>query len=89
MNLWAAHDFAAMSCCDLDLQSSKPNVARDTSIQYNDYLCVIVVKLTTNNEVMDRTQFLLQCHAMTLTFKVATEILHATRRLNIVINSVK
>jgi len=32
---------------------------------------------------------LLQGHAVTLTFKVATQILHATRRLNMVIISVK
>jgi hypothetical protein len=38
---------------------------------------------------MGRTQFLLQCHAVTLTIKVATEMLHATRCLNMVIISVK
>jgi len=32
---------------------------------------------------------LLQGHAVTLTFKVATQILLATRRLNMVITSVK
>jgi len=32
---------------------------------------------------------LLQCLAVTLTFKVATQILHATRRLDMAIISVK
>jgi len=32
---------------------------------------------------------MLQGHAVTLTFKVATQMLHATRRLNMVIVSVK
>ena len=32
---------------------------------------------------------LLQCHAVTLTFKVATRMLNATRRVNMVINYVK
>jgi hypothetical protein len=32
------------SCCDLDLQNSDPNVARDTSSQYGDDFCEIVVK---------------------------------------------
>ena len=32
---------------------------------------------------------LLQCHAVTLTFKVATQILHATRHLDMAIISVK
>ena len=30
MKLWAGHDFAAMSCCDLDLQGNVPNVACNT-----------------------------------------------------------
>ena len=42
--LWAGHDFAANSCCDLDLQGSNPNVARDTSSQYGDHFCNIVLK---------------------------------------------
>jgi len=33
--------------------------------------------------------FLLQGHAVTLTFKVATQILHVTRRLKMIIISVK
>jgi len=32
---------------------------------------------------------LLQCRAVTLTFKVGTQMLHATRHLNIVVISVK
>jgi len=42
--LWAELDFAAMSCCDLDLQGRDPNVARDTSTQYGDQFCEIVSK---------------------------------------------
>ena len=38
---------------------------------------------------MGQTRFLLQGHALTLTFKVATQILRVTRRLNMVIISVK
>jgi len=40
--LWAGHDFAARSCCDLDLHGSDPNVARYTSSQYNDHFCEVV-----------------------------------------------
>ena len=29
--LWARHDFAAQSCCDLDLQGSDQNLASDMS----------------------------------------------------------
>ena len=42
--LWARHDFAARSCCDLDLQGNDPNVVRDTSSQYGDYFFETVVK---------------------------------------------
>jgi len=38
------HDFAARSCSDLDLQSSDPNVARDTSSQYGDHFDEKVLK---------------------------------------------
>ena len=38
---------------------------------------------------MDRTRFFLQGRAVTLTLKVATQMLCATRRLNMVITSVK
>ena len=42
--LWAGHDFAARSCCDLDLQDSDQNVTRDMSFEYCDHFCEIVVK---------------------------------------------
>ena len=42
--LWARHDFAARSSCDLDLQGSDPNVARGTSSQYGDNFREIFVK---------------------------------------------
>jgi len=42
--LWAVNNFAKRSCCDLDLQGSDPNVARDTSSQYGDQLCKIILK---------------------------------------------
>jgi len=38
---------------------------------------------------MDRPRFLLQGHAVTLTFKVAIQMLLTTRRLNMVIIPVK
>jgi len=38
---------------------------------------------------MGETRFLVQGHAVTLTFKDATQILHVTRRHNMVIISVK
>jgi hypothetical protein len=44
-NLRAGHDFAARSCCDLDLQGSDPNIARDTSSQYGDHLCEMVIQI--------------------------------------------
>jgi len=42
--LWSGHDFAATSCCDLDLKGSDLNVARDMSSQYGDHFCEIVLK---------------------------------------------
>jgi hypothetical protein len=44
MKLWTGHDFAARSCCDLDLQGSNLNVACDTSSQYGDHFCEKVLK---------------------------------------------
>jgi len=44
MKLWAGHDFAARSCCDLDLQGRDPNFARDTLSQYDDHFGDIVLK---------------------------------------------
>jgi len=41
---WAGHDFAARSCCDLDLQGSDQNDTRDMSSKYGDHLCEIIVK---------------------------------------------
>ena len=43
MKIWGGHDFAARSCCDVDLQGSDPNHAHDTS-QYGDHFCEIVLK---------------------------------------------
>jgi len=42
--LWARHDFAAMSCGDIDLQGRDPNLAFDTSSHYEDHFCEIVLK---------------------------------------------
>ena len=42
--LWVGHNFAARSCCDLDLQGSDQNVACDRSSLYGDYSCEIFVK---------------------------------------------
>jgi len=42
--LWAGNEFAATSRCDLDLQGSVPNVARDTSSQYGDHFGKIFLK---------------------------------------------
>ena len=41
---WARHNFASMSCCDLDLQCSDPNIALDMSPQYGNHFCEKVVK---------------------------------------------
>ena len=42
--LWAGHDFAARSRCDLDLQGSYLNLARYMSTQYGDHFCELVLK---------------------------------------------
>jgi len=42
--LLGGYDFAARSCCDLDLQGSDPNLAGNTSSQCGDNLREIVVK---------------------------------------------
>jgi hypothetical protein len=83
------HDIAARSCCDLDLQGSQQNVARDTSSQYGDLFCEIVVKSNFKKRNYGPDTILLQGHAVTLTFKVLTQILHATNRFNMVIIFVK
>jgi len=75
--LWAGHDFAARSCCDLDLQGFDPNVVCNTSSQYGDHSCEIVVKSNFKLRSYGADTILLQGHAVTLTFNVATQILLA------------
>jgi len=87
--LWAGHNFAARSCCDLDPQGSNPNVVRDTSSQYVDHFCEIDFKSDFKKRSCGPDTIFLQGHAVTLTFKVATQVLCATHRLNMVMNSVK
>jgi len=87
--LWAGHNFATRSCCDLDLQGSNPNVVRDTLSQYVDHFCEIDFKSDLKKGSYGPDTILLQGHAVILTFKVATQILLATHRLNMVMNSVK
>jgi hypothetical protein len=78
-----------MSCCDLDLQGSDPNVACDMSSHYGDHFCEIVLKSDLKYQSYGPDTILLQGHAVTLTFKVVTQMLGATPRLNMVIISVK
>jgi len=73
--LWAGNNFAKRSCCDLDLQGSDPNVARDMSCQYGDQLCEIILK----------SDFKLWAIKILL----KAQMLHPTRRLNMVIISVQ
>jgi len=87
--MWAIHDFAARSCCDLDLQGSDPNLACDTSSQYGDHLCEIVLKSDFKYQSYGPDMILRQGHAVTLAFKVATQMLRVTRGLNMAIISVK
>jgi len=86
---WARHDFAARSCCDLGLQGSNPNKARDILSQYGDHSCKIVVKFDFKSQSFGPKTILLKGHAVTLTFKVATQMLRATRHLNMVTISMK
>jgi len=81
----AGYDFVARSCCDLDLHGSDPNVARDTSSQYGDHFCELGSKSYFKKRSYGPDTIVLQGHAVTLTFKVATQILRATRYLNMVI----
>jgi len=67
-------DFAARSCCDLDLQDSNTNIARDMLSQYGDNFCEIVWKSDFKKPSHCPDTILLQGHAVTLTFKVATQI---------------
>jgi len=87
--LWTGHDFAVTSCCDLDLQGSNQNVACDMSSKYGDHFCKIVVKSNFKRPSCGADTILLQGHAVTLTFKIATQILLTTRQLNMVIISMK
>jgi len=57
--------------------------------QNGDHFCEIVLKLNFKKQSYEPDTILLQGHAVTLTFKVATQILHATLRLNMAIISVK
>jgi len=86
--LWAGHNFAARSCCDFDLHGSEPN-ARDTSSQYGDHFCEIFSKFDFKLQSNGSDMILLQGRTVTLTFKVGTQMLRATRRLNMVVISVK
>jgi len=73
-------------CC---LQGSNPNVARDTLSKYGDQSCEIVVKSDFKSQSYGPDTILLLGYAVTLTFKVATQMLHKTRRFNMVIIFVK
>ena len=73
---------------DLDLQGSDQYVASETSSQYGDHFCEIVVKSNIKKSYGPDT-ILLQGHAVTLTSKVATQMLWAVRHLNMVIITVK
>jgi len=42
--LLAKHEVSTRSCCDLDLQGSDLNVARDTLSRYVDHICEKVLK---------------------------------------------
>jgi len=68
---------------------SDPNVARDTPRQYDDQLCKIIVKSDFKKQSYWPNTILPKGHAVTLTFKVAAKMLHVTRRLKMVIISVK
>jgi len=41
----AGHNFAARSCCDLDLQGSDPNVVCDTLSQYGEHFCKKLISI--------------------------------------------
>jgi len=57
--------------------------------QYGDHFCEIFSKSDFKLQCYGPNTNLLQGGAVTLTFKVATQMLRATRRLNMVIISVK
>ena len=81
--------FAARSCCDLELQGSDPNVARDMSSQYGDHFSEIFMRSNFKKQSYGPDTLLLQGNSVTLTFKVGTQMLSATRHLNMVVISVK
>ena len=64
-------------------------LACDTSYQYGYHFCEKVLKSDLKKRNYEPDIILLQGHAVTLTLKLTTQLLHATRRLNIVIISVK
>ena len=53
--------------------------------QYGDHSCEIVVKFDFKSQSFVPETILLKGHTVTLTFKVVTHMLYATRRLNMVI----
>ena len=57
--------------------------------QYGDHSCEIVVNFDFKSQGYGPETILLKDHTVTLTFKVATQMLCATRRLNMVIIYVK
>jgi len=60
------------------------------SSQHGDHLCEIVLEQDFKKRSYGPDMIMLKGHAVTLTFKVATtQMLHATRRVNMVINYVK
>ena len=61
---------------------------RETSSQYGDNYCEIVLKSDKQQSYGPDT-ILQHGHAVTLTFKVVTQMLRVTRRRNMVIISVK
>jgi hypothetical protein len=74
-------------------QSSKcknnPNIVHNTLSQYGDHFCEIVVKSDFKKRSNVPDMILLQGHAVTLTFKVGTQMMHASRQFNMMIISVK
>ena len=59
------------------------------SSQYGDHFCEIVLKSDFKKQYYGPDTNLLQGGAVTLNFKVGTQMLRATRRLNMVVISVK
>jgi len=57
--------------------------------QYGDHFCEIVLKRDSKLQSYGPDTILVQGHAMTLTFKVATKMLRLACHINMVIISVK